>query len=183
MIKIITRKQARLNKLTTYYTGKPCRKGHYDERDTLTSKCVECVKRHKAYKDKKRKNITPNNYLDIRIIPNLMLRDKGYPLEILYTKNDLLNHLEKHFLDDMTFENYGKLWSIDHFIPIDYFYENEIDDINIINSLGNLFPLYCNDNTVKRNNDWDTFKEQYPERAAKYWWADDISAIHKNELF
>ena len=37
-----TRKTARMFGIEHYDTGKPCPKGHYSERLTLTSKCVAC---------------------------------------------------------------------------------------------------------------------------------------------
>lgn len=35
-----------------------------------------------------------------------------------YTATELKRHIEKNFTKEMTWENYGKLWEIDHIIPI-----------------------------------------------------------------
>jgi hypothetical protein len=65
-----------------------------------------------------------------------------------YSSVDLKIHLESLFVDDMTWENYGD-WHIDHIKPLSKF---SIDDqISVINSLGNLQPLWAYDNLKKSN--------------------------------
>jgi hypothetical protein len=44
MTDIISRKDAIKNGLHKYYTGKPCKNGHYSERYTLGSECQACIK-------------------------------------------------------------------------------------------------------------------------------------------
>lgn len=46
MRKIISKHEAISQGLTTYYTGKPCKRGHYDERYVSTRMCVSCRKYH-----------------------------------------------------------------------------------------------------------------------------------------
>jgi hypothetical protein len=43
---IISRKEAIQKGLQKYYTGKPCKNGHYSERYTLGSECQACIKEH-----------------------------------------------------------------------------------------------------------------------------------------
>lgn len=43
-IKIIKRKQAILQGLTRYFTGKPCKRGHLVERYVSTGTCLNCLK-------------------------------------------------------------------------------------------------------------------------------------------
>ncbi len=43
MKKVITRKEAEKLQLLTYYTGKACKYGHYSERYTKGSQCLECI--------------------------------------------------------------------------------------------------------------------------------------------
>jgi hypothetical protein len=43
-MQIVTRKQALAQGETTFFTGKPCRKGHVTPRYASTGHCVECVK-------------------------------------------------------------------------------------------------------------------------------------------
>ena len=43
-VKIISRKTALEEKLSRYFTGKPCKRGHIAERYTKNRACVECSK-------------------------------------------------------------------------------------------------------------------------------------------
>ena len=49
---IITRQQAVENGLSRYYTGKPCKRGHYAERH-LGGQCVECKREYESTKQYK----------------------------------------------------------------------------------------------------------------------------------
>lgn len=64
-----------------------------------------------------------------------------------YSYEDFKNHMEKLFLEGMSWENHGE-WHVDHKIPVSKF---EILDIKIINSLDNLQPLWAKDNLRKGN--------------------------------
>ena len=54
----MTRKEAIALKLYTYTTGKPCKRGHTTERDTLEGYCIECKREYQnAYQKKQRAEI------------------------------------------------------------------------------------------------------------------------------
>lgn len=66
-----------------------------------------------------------------------------------YSSLDLREHIESKFDKNMTWENYGTYWHIDHIIPISIF---RIDaPVSIVNSLSNLRPLEKNKNLIKGN--------------------------------
>jgi len=69
-----------------------------------------------------------------------------------YTVSDLKKHLEKQFVDGMTWENYGE-WHIDHIIPKSVFnFTKPIhEDFKRCWSLDNLQPLWAKDNISKYN--------------------------------
>lgn len=69
-----------------------------------------------------------------------------------YTLNDLITHLEQHFLPGMTLENYGK-WHLDHVVPISAFNYESPDHIDFRRAwaLSNLQPLWAADNIRKRD--------------------------------
>lgn len=61
-MEIITRKEAILQNLLRYFTGKPCKHGHISERFVNNSGCVQCRKeKTKEYNDK-RKEYRDNYY-------------------------------------------------------------------------------------------------------------------------
>jgi hypothetical protein len=59
-------------------------------------------------------------------------------------------HLEKKFVDGMNWENYGKVWHIDHIIPINYknpTLEEVIERLHYLNTQ----PLWASENISKGN--------------------------------
>lgn len=65
---------------------------------------------------------------------------------------ELRHHIEFLFDNNMTWENYGSYWWIDHIIPKSmYKYSNMNDELFNCWSLKNLRPLYKNDCIKKRN--------------------------------
>ena len=68
-----------------------------------------------------------------------------------YTTTDLMNHLEKQFTPEMTWENYGSYWHIDHLVPKYYFDYDSYDHphFSACWSLSNLQPLEAKKNLRK----------------------------------
>lgn len=67
MHQLVSRQEAILNKLVTYYTGLPCLRGHLSVRFTKTSNCKQCqqnyAKEHQTrYHLRKNFNITEADY-------------------------------------------------------------------------------------------------------------------------
>ena len=69
-----------------------------------------------------------------------------------YTLNDLKKHLEKLFVEGMTWENYGE-WHIDHKVPVSAFNFTKPEHIDFKKcwALKNLQPLWALDNWSKNN--------------------------------
>ena len=67
-----------------------------------------------------------------------------------YTYFKFKIHIESLFANNMSWENYGKIWQIDHIYPISAFIKNGIKNPKIINSLPNLRPLLKKENYIKR---------------------------------
>lgn len=72
-----------------------------------------------------------------------------------YTTEQLKQRLEMNFKQDMTWENHGTLWHIDHIKPLCKFNFTLSDgtpnyeQIRLANSLANLQPLYVTENLSK----------------------------------
>lgn len=69
-----------------------------------------------------------------------------------YSINDLKKHIEKQFVDGMTWNNYGE-WHIDHKIPISVFNftKPEHEDFKKCWDLNNLQPMWAIKNISKSN--------------------------------
>jgi hypothetical protein len=81
------------------------------------------------------------------------IKKNGHYFEILkYTPEQLINHLEKQFSDEMTWDNYGD-WHVDHKHPISLYNIKEIGDNEFMKcwSLDNLQPMWGVDNIKKSN--------------------------------
>jgi len=77
----------------------------------------------------------------------------GHYFDILqYTPEELINHLEKQFTDDMTWDNYG-IWHVDHKLPITSFDIQDMGDDEFMRcwSLNNLQPMWGEENIRKSN--------------------------------
>jgi hypothetical protein len=77
----------------------------------------------------------------------------GHYFDVLqYTPEELINHLEKQFKDDMTWDNYG-IWHVDHKLPITSFDIQEMGDKEFMRCwcLDNLQPMWGEENIRKSN--------------------------------
>ena len=83
---------------------------------------------------------------------NNVEKNKHYFDILKYTPEDLIQHLEKQFTSDMTWENYGE-WHVDHKKPITSFNFQEMGDDEFMKcwSLDNLQPLWEEENIRKSN--------------------------------
>ena len=70
-----------------------------------------------------------------------------------YTVGDLREHLENQFDDNMTWENYGSYWHIDHIYPQSLLPYDSFQHPNFLKcwSLDNLQPLEGSENIRKSN--------------------------------
>lgn len=67
-----------------------------------------------------------------------------------YSLGELVNHIERQFIDGMSWDNYGE-WHIDHIIPIASFDFSREGDFDACWALTNLRPLWAADNIQKRD--------------------------------
>jgi hypothetical protein len=70
-----------------------------------------------------------------------------------YTAEQLMRHLERQFVEGMTWENRGADWHIDHIIPLSSFKFSCAEDREFKAAwcLSNLRPLWAQDNLEKRD--------------------------------
>jgi endogenous inhibitor of DNA gyrase (YacG/DUF329 family) len=95
-------------------------------------------------------------YLKKQHIPKTNATWKALP----YTPSDLKKHLEKQFDENMSWDNYGTYWHIDHIIPQNYYKYSSMEDQNFLKcwSLENLRPLQSLENMLKKDKILDEFK-------------------------
>ena len=82
-------------------------------------------------------------------------KEISYTSFTAYSHVELKEHLEKQFKDDMTWDNHGTVWHIDHKVPLSYLVDKYSDTMDqqelmlVVNALDNLQPLYVYDNLSK----------------------------------
>jgi hypothetical protein len=114
-----------------------------DNRDRINKR--ERKRRQTDINFKLKKNIS-------RAIGHAILKDGNSAIKFLpYTISDLKCHLEVQFDKNMTWENYGFYWHIDHIVPHSTFKYNSMEDEEFRKcwSLGNLRPLEANQNRLE----------------------------------
>jgi hypothetical protein len=74
-----------------------------------------------------------------------------YNVAIGYTWQTLRTHLEMQFTPEMSWDNWGSVWELDHIIPASSFKYESLDDplFRECWALSNLRPLLCSDNSAK----------------------------------
>lgn len=120
----------------------------------------ERVKETKRIYEKKRKDSDPKYKLvaNFRTAIYTVLKENNlkkyssYFDTLGYSPEQLIEHLEKQFIDNMSWDNYGK-WHVDHILPITSFEFETVDDNEFKKcwSLENLRPLWGPENISKSN--------------------------------
>lgn len=100
------------------------------------------------YRKKRRKN--PGNKLRDNIssgIHHSLQGNKGgkkWQSLVNYSLEDLRSHLERQFVQKMSWDNYGRSWEVDHIVPLHLFSYETADDpeFKAAWALSNLRPLW-----------------------------------------
>jgi len=87
---------------------------------------------------------------------------KKWQLIIGFSSEELTLHLKKQFETGMSMKNYGKVWHIDHRIPLSWFKFTSSDDpvFKKAWNLNNLKPMFALDNIKKGNRYSESTLEQ-----------------------
>lgn len=70
--------------------------------------------------------------------------------------------IQKMFVGNMTWENYGEVWVIDHIVPFRSFDVFNEDDLRLVWNYRNLMPIFDEDNLKKQGNVFFCFELLLP---------------------
>jgi hypothetical protein len=142
---------------TWYQENKQHRKEYLKQ---YREKNIDKIRETKRNYEKYRKSTDPiykliSNFrtaIYIVLKENKLDKYSNYFNMVGYSALDLKEHLEKQFIDGMTWENYGE-WHIDHIKPISLFVFESVDDKEFKEcwSLNNLQPMWGVENIKKSN--------------------------------
>jgi hypothetical protein len=125
-MKIISRQEAIEQKLTRYFTGKPCKHGHIAKRTVSNKSCTECHKLH-SLKNKSQKQESERKRLALyfKINPHLAAKKRAkYRAAKLnrtpiWLTPDHLEQIEDFYVIAKMFQMYtGELYHVDHIEPL-----------------------------------------------------------------
>jgi len=66
------------------------------------------------------------------------------------SKQHFINHIEKQFRQGMSWDNWGKVWELDHIVPLASFKDLNEKNFNIAFNYRNHQPLLVKENSYKR---------------------------------
>jgi hypothetical protein len=146
------------NKSKTWYeNNKEHRKKYLKE---YREKNADKIRKTKRNYEKNRKSNDPlykliSNFRTAiyQVLKENNVKKNGHYFDILkYTPQQLIEHLEKQFSDEMTWDNYGD-WHVDHKHPISLYNIKKIGDNKFMKcwSLDNLQPMWGSENIKKSN--------------------------------
>jgi predicted DNA-binding transcriptional regulator AlpA len=152
-----TKERLKKNYSEWYEENKEHRKQYLKE---YREKNIDKIRKIKRDYEKNRKNSDPLYKLvaNFRTAIWTVLKESnvdkyGHYFDVLqYTPEELINHLEKQFVPDMTWDNYG-IWHVDHKLPITSFDIQEMGDEEFMRCwcLDNLQPMWGEENIRKSN--------------------------------
>ena len=64
-------------------------------------------------------------------------------------KHDFIKHVNYFLISGMTMDNFGKVWGLDHIVPVDLFDLTNQDDKKLCYSFINIMPMFNHDNRLK----------------------------------
>lgn len=118
------------------------------------SKIENKIKRNKKQKDRKKVDEAFRIMCNIRTrIHNVLKQNKSNKTDELLgcSKTQLKEWLSFQLTDELSWDNYGTLWHIDHVIPLAFFDLVDINEQWLAFHWSNLRPLYACDNLEKKD--------------------------------
>lgn len=129
-------------------------------KEHINELCCQSVKRRRVKVNEYKRSlpVTPKDKLNKSMrngISRSIIRGgkagRSWKSLVGYTANELKAHLEKQFTKEMTWENYGAYWHVDHIVPKAAFNFEKAEDIDFKRcwELKNLRPLEAKENLKK----------------------------------
>jgi hypothetical protein len=100
----------------------------------------------------KNKDIKASMYADFRDFLLLKRTPKKIRKHISIDAFMLREWIESKFTKDMSWENYGSYWVVDHIVPMRFFNLLDENDLSLCWNYKNLMPLLRSDNEKKNGN-------------------------------
>ena len=103
-------------------------------------------------KEKTKKEIKNGMYQDFKDFLTLSRTPKKIRSYVSIDAFMLREWIENKFTKEMSWDNYGEYWVVDHIVPLRFFDLNNENDMRICWNYKNLMPLLREDNSKKNGN-------------------------------
>ena len=116
--------------------------------------CWDCYNKRRCLTEDDRVVRAVRNRMGCRMRAALALKEGKSMFEFLpYTMDELRDHIEAQFSQEMSWDNYGSYWHLDHIVPHSRLPYKEMSEVNFLRcwSLENLQPLPARENLRKSN--------------------------------
>ena len=128
-----------------------------ENRDKCLKATSEWASKNRAYlneREKKRIKEDAKYRLTRNVrtaISKMLSGSQGSSRHLPYSVDELKDHLERQFVDGMTWDNYGSFWHVDHIVPVAAFpiIGPDCDGFRACWALSNLRPLKAEENLSK----------------------------------
>ena len=156
LMKIISRKEAKEQKLTRYFTGKPCPKGHIAEKAVSNYTCVRCTK-EKALLWEKNNKERSNEYKNkwsrensSKVLANTRKyqANKKQRIPKWITNDNLWMMQEAYSLCKLRSELTGVKHNVDHIVPL------KGETVSGFHCIENIQIITQTEN-FRKNNQWN----------------------------
>lgn len=148
-VDVLSRVEAAASGLSRFYTGRPCKSGHFSERFVSNRQCVVC----NALKARQRERLRSAREPSFRMYRNTLrrtgmaLRGRASPTEALgCTHAELRDHITFRFGSGMSWDRYRQ-WEVDHIRPLSS--ARTLGELIALCHFSNLQPLWRTDNLRK----------------------------------
>lgn len=64
-------------------------------------------------------------------------------------RQGFITHVHKCVQSGMTIDNFGKVWNLDHIVPVELFDINNTEELMLCYNYNNIMPMFINDNRMK----------------------------------
>lgn len=72
--------------------------------------------------------------------------DSDHYIHNYIKRQELVDKLESYFLEEMSWENFGKVWEVSHIIPVTFFDHSKEEDLKFCWNVKNIIPMLKEDN-------------------------------------
>lgn len=140
-IQLMTREEAIASGLSRYYTGILCPKGHNSERFVSGRICVKCTRERR---------LEPHCRAYYNTLSRVYQASEIYGRHLIgISIKGFKKYIESQFTGEMSWDNYGEIWELDHRKPLCAFDLTDQDDLKVCAHYTNIHPVTPSENKKK----------------------------------